>query len=142
MVAAAGAEDEDVRKIDENVGSEGNLLQMGNEIHGDVDEVPGSEHVEIDARTPRGSQRANDGKCARAEMAEVHDAGHVKEAEHEAVRVHDARHVIEKIDAEKQGRKPPRTPLDGRYLFGHVKPPEAWPRIVSRILFVEATSSN
>src|SRR5947208_9948367 len=53
----SGDENQDVRKIDENVGLQRNLAHMRNKINDDVNQVPRSENVKIDSRPTRRSQR-------------------------------------------------------------------------------------
>src|SRR5215472_10471140 len=45
-------------------------------------------------------------------MAEIDQAAHVEQAEHQAVLVHDARHVVERVHAEEQQREPKCTLLN------------------------------
>src|SRR5712692_8512714 len=114
-------ENQDVRKIDENVGLQRNLIEVRNKINDDINQIPRSENVKIDSRAARRSQRADHAERTRGKMSEIHDARHVEQAEHQPVRVHDSRNVVEEVNAEKQRRKSPCTLLDRRYLFRHSK---------------------
>src|SRR5437660_11570640 len=77
-----GDENQDVRKIDENVGLQGNLVQMRDKINDDVDQIPRSENVEINPRAARRGERADQAERTGGQMADIHDARHVEQTEH------------------------------------------------------------
>src|SRR5882724_10445466 len=114
-------ENEDVRQVDKNIGLQRDLIQVGVEIDGHVDQIPGPQNVEIHARAARRSERADHAEGSSTEVSEVDDSRHVEQAEHQAVRIHDSRNVVEKIDAKKQRGKSPGTLLNCCYLFRHSK---------------------
>src|SRR6266481_6775092 len=118
----SGDENQDVRKIDENVGFQRNLVQMRNKINDDVDQVPSSENVKINSRAARRSKSSDHSERAGGQMPDVHNARHMKQAEHQPVRVHDSRNVVQEVNAKKQRRESPGTLLDRRYLFRHGNP--------------------
>src|SRR5260370_6342079 len=79
----SGDKNQGVRTIHKNIGFQRNVTEVGEEIDSDVDQIPGSENVKVNSRSFRSGERPNDAKLTSAEMPEIHDACHVKEAEHQ-----------------------------------------------------------
>src|SRR6267378_410766 len=112
-------ENEDVRQVDENIGLQRDLIQVGVEIDGHIDQIPGSQNVKVNSRASRRSERADHAEGSRTEVPEVHDPRHVEKAEHQAIRVHNSGNVVQQVDAEKKRGESPCALLNRRYLFGH-----------------------
>src|ERR1700675_925920 len=81
-----GDENQDVRKIDENVGFQRNVSEVREKIDDNVDQIPDAENVKVYSRPARRGQGADHPERARGQMSEIHDARHVEEAEHQPVR--------------------------------------------------------
>src|SRR5712692_1848867 len=60
-----GNENQDVRKIDENICLQRNVAKVRDKIDDDVNQIPGSENVEINSRAACRGQRANHSKRTR-----------------------------------------------------------------------------
>src|SRR5882724_5082949 len=114
-------ENEDVRQVDKNIGLQRDLMQVGVEIDGHIDQIPGSQNVEIHARAARRSERADHAERSSTEVPEVHDPRHVEQAKHQAVRIHDSGNVVQQVDTEKERSKSPGTLLNCCNLFRHSK---------------------